>query len=261
MPAAAKKLVFSTLARFGYRLLRVDTSKPLGYRLVRIDTGPTYGLECLFPLLRRLGFAPKHILDVGANRGRWTRTAFEYFPDASYTLVEPQDELKVHIQDLIEAGCKMNWVNTGAAEKPGVLPFTICHRDDASNFTVSEQDAQAAGLRRITVPVRTLDEIVSSSSLPIPDIVKIDAEGFDLKVLSGASSLIGTTEIFFVEAAVRGDRENTVLRVIQWMSDRGYSLFDLTEINRSPKFGVLWLLELAFLRNASLLLQSADSYD
>src|SRR5579862_1923967 len=261
MAAGAKKMVFSTLARFGYRVVRVDNSTRLGYRLVRIDRGPTYGLECLFPMLKRLGFAPKHVVDVGANHGRWTRTAIEYFPDACYTLVEPQDGLKVDVQDLIDAGRKIRWVNAGAGDRPGVLPFTICERDDASNFTISEQDARAAGLRRIDVPVRTLDEIVSSSNLPIPDMVKIDAEGFDLKVLAGAGSLIGKTEIFFVEAGVFGDRENSVLRVMQWMSDKGYSLLDLTELNRSPKFGVLWLMELAFLRNASRLLEGAGSYE
>jgi FkbM family methyltransferase len=249
MLKVAKKLVQSTLAPFGYRLTRIDTS------------APAYGLDRLFPLLKRFGFAPKHVLDVGANRGNWTRTALRYFPDASYTLVEPQDELKVHIQDLIEQGSKIRWIHAGAAEKPGLLPFTITPHDYSSNFATGEQDAQARGLRRITVQVRTLDEIVSSANLPIPDIVKIDAEGFDLKVLSGASSLIGKTEIFFVETAVCAPCENSVSQVVRWMSDRGYSLLDLTDINRSPKFGVLWLLELAFLRKASSLFDSATSYE
>ena len=51
-----------------------------------------------------MGFAPKHIIDVGANRGLWTRTALQYFPDAHYTLIEPQDHLKTHIQDLLDRG-------------------------------------------------------------------------------------------------------------------------------------------------------------
>jgi FkbM family methyltransferase len=252
MLTVAKKLVQSTLAPFGYRLARVDTSTP---------STPAYGLDCILPLLTRFGFAPKHILDVGANRGNWTRAAAKYFPDALYTLVEPQNELKVYIQDLIEGGYKIQWVHAGAAEKPGLLPFTINPRDyGSSTFVIEEEDARAQGFRRIPVQVRTLDEIVSSTKLPIPDIVKIDAEGFDLKVLSGASSLIGRTEIFFVEAAVCAPLENSVLQVVKWMSENGYSFLDLTDINRSPRFGVLWLLELAFLRKASSLLDSVTSY-
>ena len=89
----AKRLIQSTLGKFGYRLARLNDSK-----------NPVYGLDCLFPLLKRFGFDPKHVLDVGANRGNWTRTALKYFPHAAYTLVEPQGELKVYIQDLVDRG-------------------------------------------------------------------------------------------------------------------------------------------------------------
>jgi FkbM family methyltransferase len=48
----------------------------------------------------------------------------------------------------------------------------------------------------------TLNEIVASSNAPFPEKVKVDVEGFDLKVLAGASELLGKTDIFLVEAAV-----------------------------------------------------------
>lgn len=249
MLTAGKKLVESALARFGYRLAPLEVSRP------------AYGLDCLFASLKGFGFAPKHIVDVGANRGFWTRTALKYFPEAAYTLVEPQDELRVYIQDLVDRGCRIRWVHAGAADKRGLLPFTVRERDDSSNFTANEAEAQAAGLRRTTVETRTLDEIVASGSFPTPEMVKIDAEGFDLKVLAGASGLIGKTEIFFIEAAVRGSWENTVLEVMQRMAKQGYGLLDVTHLNRSPKYGVLWLVELAFLRKGSRLLGAVPSYE
>jgi len=46
---------------------------------------------------------------------------------------------------------------------------------------------------RITVPIITLNQIVASSGAGLPEMVKIDAEGFDLKVLAGASNLLGNT--------------------------------------------------------------------
>jgi hypothetical protein len=36
---------------------------------------------------------------------------------------------------------------------------------------------------------------------------------------------------------------------------------DITDINRSPKYGLLWLCELAFLRNDSTLFDSATAYE
>jgi hypothetical protein len=38
-------------------------------------------------------------------------------------------------------------------------------------------------------------------------------------------------------------------------------LIDITDLNRSPRHGVLWLTELAFLRNGSPLLNAITSYE
>src|SRR6476646_2048802 len=184
----------------------------LGYRIVRIEDGPrpSDGLDPFFALLKRFGFAPKHILDIGVNRGTWTREALKFFPEARYTLVEPQDYLKEHIRDLLNSGGKIQWVNAGASDRPGTAAFTISHRDDSGTFVLTEEQARSAGSRQIQVPVKTVNEIVASAGGGSPDMVKSDAEGLDLRVLAGASKLLGKTEIFLVEAVVcAGGYENT----------------------------------------------------
>jgi FkbM family methyltransferase len=248
-----KKLIQSTFNRFGYRIVRNGS-------LHHTSVPPlAYGLEPFFSLLKRYGFNPKHIIDVGANKGSWTRRAMPFFPDSHYTLLEPQDHLKVHIQDLLDRGCKIKWINAGVADHLGTLPFTISYRDDSSTFAPTLVDAAAP---RISVRVTTLDEIVATAIGPAPDMVKIDAEGFDLKVLAGASALLGKTEIFFVEVTIcSSDYENTIARVIHRMDEAGYKVVDITDINRSTKYGVLWLCELAFLRIDSALFDTVTSYD
>ena len=108
----------------------------------------------------------------------------------------------------------------------------------------------------------TLNEIVSVAGAPSPEMVKIDAEGFDLKVLAGASDLLGKTDIFFVEVTICcPGHENTIARVVKRMDEAGYRVVDVTDLNRSPKYGVLWLCELAFLRNDSPLFANVTSYE
>ena len=73
--------------------------RAFGFRLVRMRK-PYRGLrprESFFTMLKRQSFQPRRIYDVGANHGIWTRCAIEYFPNALYTLVEPQDHLKSNI--------------------------------------------------------------------------------------------------------------------------------------------------------------------
>jgi FkbM family methyltransferase len=237
--------------------------RKLGYRLVRIEDGPraSEGLEPFFSLLERLRFAPKHIVDVGANRGLWTRTAIRHFPVAQYTLVEPQDDLKKHIQDLIDGGYKIQWINAGASGEAGILPFTLAPQDGSSTFALSEEEARKAGWAQTRVAVKTLNEIAAASGAPWPDMVKIDAEGFDLRVLAGASELLGKTDIFLVEASVCCGYENSVAAVVEFMARAGYGLMDITDLNRSPRHGVLWLCELAFLRKGSGLLEGVEEYE
>lgn len=222
-----KRLVQSALEVFGYRLTRSRPSAP-----------PAYGLDSFFALLKRYGFAPEHIVDVGANHGNWTREAVKYFPKADYTLVEPQDELKVHVQDLIAGGFRIHWTNLGVSDRSGTLTLNVDRRDHSSTFLQVPRTVNGA-VRRVDVPVKTLNEIVASSGLPVPAMVKIDAEGFDLKVLSGASDLFGKTDVFFAEVAIgQRDFENSALAVMQRMMDAGYRFVDVTYLDRSPKFGV-----------------------
>src|SRR5258708_26556909 len=191
-----KKLLQSTLGKFGYRILRINDGPK-----------PSEGLDPFFTLLQRLGFAPKHILDVGANRGLWTRTATQHLPDARYTLVEPQDHLKSYIKDLLDRGYKIQWINAGAGDMTGTLPFTLAGRDDSSTFTLSEEQARQAGLPQTSGAIKTLNEIAAGA--PPPDMVKIDAEGFDLRVLTGSSDLLGKTDIFLVEACISSPSANS----------------------------------------------------
>jgi FkbM family methyltransferase len=249
MGLGIKGLVKSTLARVRGRHVRAATG---------------FQSEILNPflsLLKQLQFAPAHIIDVGANKGEWTRAVIQFFPQAHYTLVEPQEHLKAHIQDLLDGGHKIDWISAGVADRAGRLTFTIASRDDSSTFALSKEQAEAAGARQVEVEVKTLNQIAASCKSGIPDMVKIDAEGLDLKVLAGASDLIGKTEIFLVEAVVCAPFENSVAEVMRFMNYAGYRLIDITDLNRSPKFGVLWLCEMAFLRNGSSLLAGVTSYE
>jgi FkbM family methyltransferase len=218
-------------------------------------------LGALFGALKKAGFSPRHILDVGANHGLWTRQATVFFPDAQYTLVEPQDQLKSNIEDLVRSGRKIEWINAAAGDRAGTMAFTIAPRDDSSTLSLSAEEARAAGLRQVPMMVQTLNEIVRASGKPCPEMVKIDAEGFDLRVLAGATELFGKTEVFLVEAAVCCGYENSLARVVEFTGEVGYRVFDITELNRSPKHGVLWLVEIVFVQAGSNLLERAKSYE
>ncbi len=243
MKNLAKRILIKILQplnnRLGYHFR--NDSKPI---VIHTDL-----LVNFYTILKRINYNPKHIVDVGANHGNWTRTALNYFPDAYYSLLEPQNWLKSSINDLLESNEKIRFYPVGAGSAPGSFKFTVVNRDDSSSFRFTEEEAASHGFEQISVEVVTLNKFINELNLPIPDIIKIDAEGLDIEVLKGASSFFGKTEIFMVEAGVGSkDINNSFLKVINFMNDNEYRLFEITDLNRPFELPVLWLTELVFIK-------------
>lgn len=239
-----KKLLKRIINKTGYTLNKVNTNTP-----TLNSSSKDYLLFNFYDTLIKMGFTPCHIVDVGANHGTWTREALRYFPEAYYTLLEPQNWLKKSFQDILDTNSRVKFYPIGAGEKEGSFQFTIVDRDDSCSFRYTQEEAKAAGFKQIEIPVVTLNNLLSNSELPVPDIIKIDAEGLDIEVLKGASNFFGKTEIFMVEAGVVNKSfNNSFLKLINFMDEKNYRLFDITDINRPFQPQVLWLVELVFVK-------------
>ena len=213
-----------------------------------------------FSCLKSLGYQPKHIVDVGANRGNWTRTAIKYFPDALYSLFEPQEKMREAVADLllhesIEFHC------LGAGPVTSTMLLTQHERDDSHTFALTEQQALEFGFDQVEIPVVALDNFFANRNLPKVDILKIDAEGWDLEVLQGAEKTVASADIVLMEATVMNPVfKNTVPLVIERMGQLGFILYDITDLNRTAKHEALWLVELAFIRKNGSLHAAAEIY-
>lgn len=229
----------------------------LGYQLpdaVNISNEKGSLLNNFYNILKQIKFEPKHIVDIGANHGTWTRAALVFFPDAYYTLIEPQGWLQNSVKDLMDKNFKITFHPVGAGAKPGVFKFTITNRDDSSSFKITETEATESGFEQIDIPVITLNQLLEGADLPVPDIIKIDAEGLDIDVLNGADNYFGKTEIFMVEVGVViKDFENSFIAMINFMDSKGYRLFEITDLNRPLPVKILWLAELVFVKKGGVI--------
>lgn len=234
-----RRLAASLLRKLGFELRRIDSTKR--------TLSP---LEGFLETWAQISVPPKFIVDVGANHGKWTRTALQYFPEAGYLLIEPQDELKKYSEELLGSG-NIRWITAGVGELAGEMQLSMMSRDDSANFRLTKKEADRLGIPQRAVPITTLDEIVRSEGR-VPEMVKIDAEGLDLRVLQGATTLLGKTEVFLVESGVCClELENSFHAIYSFLSSHGYRLFDFTDFNRAPKSHALWLTEMVFVRGDS----------
>lgn len=212
-----------------------------------------------FDCLVRLGFRPGHIVDVGANRGNWTRTALRYFPDASYALFEPQKEL-LQGTDL-DIDPRIRIFAMGAGPETSVMKLSKSDRDDSFSFALTAEEAAREGREQVEAPVVALDEFLDKEGIPYPDMLKIDAEGWDLEVLKGADKCAANAEVVLLEAAVMNKLfANKFGVVASEMEGRGFVLFDITDLNRTQKHNALWLVEVAFVKKGGALDAAVSSY-
>src|SRR5262249_33963036 len=136
-------------------------------------------------------FAPKGIVDVGANRGNWTRMALSIYPEASVIMVEPQDEMDQALGLLCRDQPKCVHVKAGVARVEGELIQTIWDDLDGSSFLpMPDATLAKSGWQRHT-PVTTIDDILAKHDGFQPELVKLDVQGFEIEALSGGSQLFG----------------------------------------------------------------------
>ncbi|HME11719.1 MAG TPA: FkbM family methyltransferase [Candidatus Acidoferrum sp.] len=185
-------------------------------------------------LIARL-LAPNSVfLDIGANVGVFSLLASKVCPSASIFAFEPAKETF----DLLSRNIQLNRASNvtplqlalGNFSGQATLHLNVPGKDGLNSLgKLSHPDTEAAGDE--TVPITTLDDYLRSASLAHIDLVKMDAEGAELMIFEGASSLLQrpNAPLFLYEAfsfLTRGFDYHPV--EIFWLLERsGFSFFTL----------------------------------
>lgn len=250
--------------------------RQLGCELKRIEppaspyaAGSGDRLIDLLRVLKKVGYDPKTVYDIGANRGHWSAHVSQVFPAANYVLFEPQAHLENDIKQVINGRTNMQWRKAAVSDRVGTAEFVMADWDVCSRLSVALEGVEhdATTEKKVSVECTTIDEEIRRTGVT-PDLLKIDAEGHDLATLDGAKSALGKTELVLVEAAVNcPTMPNTVHKVINRMHDAGYSLAGIMDLSDFPTApgkrvsGLLWLCDLAFLLTSGRLLNKLQGPD
>ena len=101
------------------------------------------------------------------------------------------------------------------------------------------------------VPMQPLDRLVSERSLAGPFLLKVDVQGAELDVLSGAEALLRNTDMVLLEISLfQLMKDSPQLHdVIAWMSERGFYAWDIYDGHARPLDGALGQCDIAFVRD------------
>jgi FkbM family methyltransferase len=148
---------------------------------------------------------PQVIYDIGANIGTWTLLAKSLFPQVSIHAFEP---LVVHYEAFEKKLYKipdihLHKVALGAST--GTLNMQVTSFSDASSLLeIADASYEIFGLtkeREETVTVLPLDDYVSKHDLPLPDLIKLDIQGYELEALKGARHCLAHAKYLISEVS------------------------------------------------------------
>jgi FkbM family methyltransferase len=224
--------VHRKLLEHGWRVQRVMPA-PYGYEASRAYWESAY--------IRRLGFRPRTIIDVGVAYG--TPELYAAFPDAQLILVEPLSEYFEGIARLLEGRRGVHFP-AAAWSSEGELELRVEPRQPVRSSHYSGHPLERTGdtLTPRLVQATTIDRIIANHVFPEPFGLKIDTEGAELEVIRGAAATLERTLFVIAEVGVLPNRfegSYSFAQFIAAMDQAGFEVCDLLGIGRAPSSHVV----------------------
>lgn len=189
-------------------------------------------------ILKKKGYIPDTILDIGAYKGEWTRQCKDIFPDTNYYLFDAQ--LYPELNDLLQSPLKIKvfQVVLNNVEKD-VDWYKIKNTGDSMFKEKTHHYKDCQILKKTTT---TLNKIITSYLSKMNNVfIKIDCQGAEIPILEGASDILQKTDFILLEVPLFGQYNENVpnfLQHIQYMDKIGFVPFDILEVHVIKDFSL-----------------------
>lgn len=163
--------------------------------------------------------------DIGANVGFFTMVAYAATGgEGTFVAFEPRADVATQLAaNLARNDVPAQVWPVAVGEQQGIAPLFVARHPGGATI----EPSKSADVQRIEhVPQFAIDDLVESSRLPLPDVVKIDVEGAEPAVLRGMTRTLGlhrTTVVFEVDAPTEDEAEGQYREVDRMLTDLGYT--------------------------------------
>ena len=209
-----------------------------------------HSLEGVLLQIKETGFAPATVIDVGAAMGSFTKTCHTFFPHAQYLLVEPLNEYLPALKKVVETIPRATYDMRAASanEHPVVLNV----HDDFVGSSLYREVEEGTGINGVPreVPAATVDRLVAQRMAQPPFMIKVDVQGAELDVLSGAKTTLRHAELVLLEVSLLQffDGAPLLCEVVAHMKAKGFVPYDVLGLQYRPIDGALSQLDVVFVK-------------
>jgi FkbM family methyltransferase len=221
--------------------------------------GLQYNREGISPVLAKFISRGKALtlIDAGAHHGCFTRTLAHYCGIDRGLLVEPQP---AHAERLRREFQMPNYEVVQCALSNEFADIELEINEFDATSSILPMDRTSPDFRGIDVSVRekikcqtqTLDSLVTRAGLSVVDLLKIDVQGAEEKLIEGATKTLRSTSLVWCEISFRPIYEGSAAfpAIYNRMCDAGFQLMALEPAYRNAS-GELLQADVLFLNNVN----------
>jgi FkbM family methyltransferase len=227
-----KRNIVDLALRAGYDLEKVSGSA-VPYRLFkRLDLGRDPLSDARIILAGQVHC----VFDVGAHVGETAMRLVSAFPEARIYSFEPDPQSFDRLRAAANSVRRIEAVNAAVGDRDGKAAFFVNRFDQTSSLLETAPGASQylwdqTGLERrsqIEVPVITLDRFCAARGITRIDVLKLDAQGYELRILDGTGARLNGEAIplIYLEVCFVRIYEGQPLfpEIYRYLFDRGYRL-------------------------------------
>jgi FkbM family methyltransferase len=222
------RLLCERLAVESLRRRRLKKLKGTG--AVALREGHLDSLE-FFEIIR--DSQPRVLYDIGANVGTWSLLAKACLPNSVIHAFEP---LKLHHEGFFNTTRNipdMALHSVAVGSHYSMLDMHVTSFSDASSLLeISDASVEHFNLhkeRDEKVTVVPLDDYVVNERLPLPDLVKLDVQGYELEALRGSERCLEHAKFIICEVSFIEFYRGQALfpDIVEFLHKHGFNLLAL----------------------------------
>lgn len=173
---------------------------------------------------KKLSILPREpvVVDIGANIGQYLFAVKSFFPKAKIYSFEPDPNIVQVLKKNVVQYSRTHIYEVALGNQKGNFDFYRSkHFSEWSSLIKPSDDRY----EKITVPVKKGDNIDSLSKLEEIDLLKIDVEGAELKVVEGMLKTIRKSKYLLIETSLARDMQhNATNKLLILLFSEGFTL-------------------------------------
>lgn len=214
--------------------IRVFIQKKLGYWFYKTKHLPV-GTDLFIDLKSKLSHPLNIIFDVGANIGE-VSTSFSFeFSNSSIYSFEPIKKTYEVLEENTANLLNVKTFQIAFGEEEGEIEVELDSKYCSPQNSLLKTNLTPEGNSE-KVKVNTIDNFINENHIAQIDLLKIDTEGFEEKVILGAEKSIdkGIVKLIYLEVGFsKTNKQNSnFLSIYQKLEELDYSFFGIYEVSQ-----------------------------